>query len=268
MIKPEMVQLGEISEINPQRNFELEASDECSFIPMDAVDETTASVMRLQTRPFEELRKGYTPFIENDVIIAKITPCMENGKCAIAKRLKNAVGFGSTEFHVLRAGKTVIPEWLFYYWRLPDTRRFAELNMTGSAGQKRVPEGFLQKLRIPLPALADQQKMVSRLKKADRLRQAYSYSYELIDRYLPAMFLEMFGDPLENPKGFQEIPAGQLYEIQLGKMLDAKRFTGKHLKPYLGNVNVQWGRFDLTNLKFMDFPNDFEEFRLIPGDLL
>ena len=89
---------------------------------MEAVDDIEARITKIVTRPFHEVSRGYTPFAENDVIVAKITPCMENGKCAIARRLRNGVAFGSTEFHVLRATKYVIPEWLLYFWRFPTTR--------------------------------------------------------------------------------------------------------------------------------------------------
>ena len=95
------------------------------------------------------------------------------------------------------------------------------------------------------------------------------YALELSDQFLPALFLRMFGDPRLNPHAFATAPAGKLFDIQLGKMLDEKRYTGEHLRPYLGNVNVQWGRFDLADVKMMDFPpEDFEKFRLRTGDIL
>ena len=155
--------LGEIAQINPATAITLAAAELCSFVPMEAVSEATASIERFSYRPYHELSKGYTAFAENDVLIAKITPCMENGKVAIAQRLHRGIGFGSTEFHVVRAGEHVIPEWIYYYWRLPKTRALAERKMTGSAGQKRVPASFLRELRIPLPAVTEQQKLVRQL---------------------------------------------------------------------------------------------------------
>ena len=127
------VKLGEICEINPATDYDFGPEDACSFVPMEAVDDADARIARMATRPFREVAKGYTPFAENDVIVAKITPCMENGKCAIGRFLRSGVAFGSTEFHVLRATKRVIPEWLFYFWRFPPTRKLAAINMTGSA---------------------------------------------------------------------------------------------------------------------------------------
>jgi type I restriction enzyme S subunit len=127
------------------------------------------------------------------VIVAKITPCMENGKCAIGRRLRSGVAFGSTEFHVLRATQHVIPEWLFYFWRFPPTRKLASVNMTGSAGQKRVPASFLETADIPLPSLSEQRRIAGQLDQADRLRRTRRYALELSDSFLPAAFLELFG---------------------------------------------------------------------------
>ena len=166
-----IAKLGEICEINPATDYNFNPEDACSFVPMEAVDDVDARIARMATRPFREVAKGYTPFAENDVIVAKITPCMENGKCAIGRRLRSGVAFGSTEFHVLRATKHVIPEWLFYFWRFPPTRKQAALNMTGSAGQKRVPSSFLETADIPLPELPEQRRFAGQLEQADRLRR-------------------------------------------------------------------------------------------------
>lgn len=188
------VPLGEVCEINPSTAFELRDDSLCTFVPMEAVDDWSAQIVKLATRPFREVSKGYTSFSENDVLLAKITPCMENGKCAIARGLRDRVGFGSTEFHVLRASKRVLPEWLFYFWRLPETRRNAERSMTGTAGQKRVPSSHLEQIKIPLPDLSEQKRIAGLLQQADRLRRTRRYALELSDSFLPATFLKLFGE--------------------------------------------------------------------------
>lgn len=188
------VQLGEVCEINPATDFDLRNDSPCTFVPMDAVDDWSAQIVKLATRPFHEVSKGYTSFAENDVLIAKITPCMENGKCAIARRLRNRVGFGSTEFHVLRASKLVLPEWLLYFWRLPQTRWNAERSMTGTAGQKRVPSSYLERITIPLPDLPAQKRIAEQLEQTDRLRRTRRYALELSATILSAAFLQLFGD--------------------------------------------------------------------------
>src|SRR5437763_2893745 len=102
-MKMSIVKLGEICEINPPTAYHFDPEDPCSFVPMEAVDDVDARIAKIITRPFREVAKGYTPFAENDVIVAKITPCMENGKCAIGRRFRSGVAFGSPECHVLRA---------------------------------------------------------------------------------------------------------------------------------------------------------------------
>lgn len=132
-----------------------------SFVPMPAVDAVTGSILSPVVRNFSEVRKGFTSFKDEDLIIAKITPCMENGKAAIARGLMNGRGFGSTEFHVLRSKGVVLSEYLFHFVRQETFRRSAEAEMTGSVGQKRVPAEFLQRVSLPVPPLPEQQRIVA-----------------------------------------------------------------------------------------------------------
>ncbi|NJO00131.1 MAG: restriction endonuclease subunit S, partial [Anaerolineales bacterium] len=155
------VKLGDICEINPRRTNGVNSNVLCSFIPMEYVDEYLGAVTRTSLRQVSEVEKGYTSFQNGDVLFAKITPCMENGKCAIAKNLANGIGFGSTEFHVIRAREKVIPEWVYYYLRQGVVRKEAERNMTGSAGQKRVPSRFLEEAQLPLPPLDEQKRIAA-----------------------------------------------------------------------------------------------------------
>jgi type I restriction enzyme, S subunit len=110
------VSLGEVAQVNPAR-IPLEGSSLCTFVPMDAVDEVAGAIVKYTERYVDEVANGYTPFKDDDVLFAKITPCMENGKCAIARGLTNGVGFGSTEFHIVRAGRHILPEWIYYFLR-------------------------------------------------------------------------------------------------------------------------------------------------------
>lgn len=260
--------LGELCEINPRLSHRLSPDTDCSFVPMDCVDDIAGQITRKYARRIAEVQKGYTPFENGDVLFAKITPCMENGKCAIAANLRNGIGYGSTEFHVIRAGTHIIPEWIYYYLRQEKTRQQAERRMTGSAGQKRVPAAFLEELPIPLLSLSEQKRIAALLDKADRLRRTRRYARQLSDTFLQSVFLQMFGDPVTNPMGWDVVEVGEVFDIQLGKMLDAKRITGQSSYPYLGNSNVQWGRLDLKEIKRMDFEDDFEKYRLMKGDIL
>lgn len=214
---PNTARLGEIAQINPATAFDFPDDELCTFVPMEAVDDVVAQITKPVTRRYREVVKGHTTFAENDVIVAKITPCMENGKCAIARNLGNKVGFGSTEFHVLRASKHVLPEWLFYFWRLPETRRLAERTMTGSAGQKRVPASFLGNLEIPLPSLSEQHRIAGLLEQADGLRRIRRYALELSDTFLPAAFLELFGDPNDAGRRWETEEFGNLGTLDRGR---------------------------------------------------
>ena len=155
--------VGEIAPVN-QRNStlrELPDTTEVTFVPMAAVDAESGSIQKPESRLLGQVRKGFTSFSEGDILFAKITSCMENGKVAIARGLINQLGFGSTEFHTLRPSRSVIAEWLFYYVRQQSFRDEAELSFSGTAGQLRVPTKFLDNHPFPLPPLAEQHRIVA-----------------------------------------------------------------------------------------------------------
>ena len=159
--------LGEICVINPPKKEVNDFSDdlEVSFVPMSFVDDREGAIKKQEIKKFAEVRRGYTYFTENDVLFAKITPCMENGKAAIAKNLKNGIGFGSTEFHVIRPNENILSDFIFYYIRQPFFRGEAASKMSGTAGQLRVPKRFLEDYEIPLPPIEEQKKIVKLLEK-------------------------------------------------------------------------------------------------------
>ena len=141
---------------------------ECSFVPMEYVDDISGTIANTSIRRVGDVKKGYTFFKNDDVIFAKITPCMENGKCAIGKNLKNGIAFGSTEYHVVRAKEEIIPEWIYYFLRQEHIRQSATHWFRGTAGQQRVPSTFLEELKIPLLPLTEQKRIASLLARADR----------------------------------------------------------------------------------------------------
>lgn len=156
--------LAEIcSVINPSKSDIRNIADDTiiSFIDMPSVNNDGFIETRID-KPLFELRKGsYTYFAENDIIIAKITPCMENGKCAIARNLTNKIGMGSSEFHVFRIKTDYSTEFIFAYLNRSVIRNEAQKNMTGASGHRRVPISFYEALKIPVPPLAEQQRIVS-----------------------------------------------------------------------------------------------------------
>ena len=158
------VKFSDIAEINPRRgSFEgrLKNEEMATFIPMSAVDSTAGEVSNPLVRPFSEVCKGYTFFRDGDVLFAKITPCMQNGNHFVAKNGINGFGFASTEFYVIRSGNMVLPEWIHLFIRQPSILRAAMRQFRGSAGQQRVPPKFLADLRIPLPPIPRQRRIVA-----------------------------------------------------------------------------------------------------------
>lgn len=168
------VAFEEIIEVNPRKSVDLEIDDTVTFVPMAAVSEITGSIVSGVARPLSEVSKGFTQFIEGDVLFAKITPSMENGKSAVARDLENGVGFGSTEFHVFRSYGAVLPDYIWYFIRQKSFREDAQKVMSGAVGQQRVPADYLKAHRIPLPPLAEQGRIVEKvcnlMRKTERAR--------------------------------------------------------------------------------------------------
>ena len=156
--------LGEVSQINPRRPAELRSladSHIVTFVPMPAVNQYTGAIDQAELRPFSEVRKGFTYFAEGDVIFAKITPCMQNGKCAVARNLSNELGFGSTEFHVVRPNSDELKaEWIWHFLRRVQFRIEGTHQFRGAVGQQRVPAAYLEEAEIPLPSPAEQMRVL------------------------------------------------------------------------------------------------------------
>ena len=158
------LKLGDVCEVNPKLPINKLKDDlDVSFLPMKAVEELSGRIDISDERKLGKVKKGYTYFENEDVIFAKITPCMENGKVAILNKLKNGIGFGSTEFHVLRCSDAVLNKYLFNYLIQSSYRKIAKRNMTGTAGQLRFPKRFIENTEIPLPPLAEQKKIVAKI---------------------------------------------------------------------------------------------------------
>lgn len=135
-----------------------------SFLPMKAVEELSGRIDLTLAFNYAKVKRGYTPIINGDIIFAKITPCMENGKIAIVNNLKNGIGFGSTEFHVVRLRDETVPrEFVFYYLINQDFRNEAKRNMTGTAGQLRVPAKYMKEASILFPPIPEQKHIVAKI---------------------------------------------------------------------------------------------------------
>lgn len=145
-------------QMNPSKNeICLADDDRVSFVPMDAVGEY-GGIRLSEEKELSEIGSGYTYFCDGDVVVAKITPCFENGKSALAKGMTNKTAFGTTELHVLRADRQQIDPCFLFYLTISDLfRKLGESEMYGASGQKRVPETFIKDFRAALPSLEEQQ---------------------------------------------------------------------------------------------------------------
>lgn len=158
--------LTEVVDLNPRLDKSAYRDDlDVSFVPMVAVEAGSGRMEVTQTKRLGTVKKGHTTFKEDDVLFAKITPCMENGKMAVVPKLTNGLRFGSAEFHVLRPHEGIDARFVDYFVSSQGFRREAAHHMTGAVGQKRVPQFFLEEASIPVPLLEDQRRIVAEIEK-------------------------------------------------------------------------------------------------------
>lgn len=187
--------LRECCEINPKKSSDLRLKSGLgvSFVPMPAVSEN-GSIDTSEIRVFDDVKTGFTYFAENDVLFAKITPCMENGKGAVAVGLYNGIGFGSTEFHVLRPMENCSNSyWLYSITSFTSFRKDAEANMTGSAGQRRVPASFLENYKVSLPPLDLQEEFSEFVKQVDKSKVAVQKALDETKQLFDSLMQQYFG---------------------------------------------------------------------------
>lgn len=212
---------------------------------MQAISETLGIIDKAEVRPYEKVAKGYTYFETGDVLFAKITPCMQNGKHAIAENLIDGMGFGTTEFHVIRPGPKLLAEWLLHYLRQDDVLRSAERAFTGSVGLQRIPDSYLAKLEIPLPTVEIQ---AARL---NTIRQVLKQSRLAIDgiehqkdravQLTSALLRSVFGNTPPILAGSQP---SSVADWTVRPLVDLARLESGHIPsrrhPEWWNGNIPW----------------------------
>lgn len=230
------VRLGDVADVNPRKSVDLEVTDLVTFVPMAAVDEVSGTITQGVERPLKEVRSGFTQFQDDDVIVAKITPSMENGKAAVATELANGVGFGSTEFHVIRSRGAILPAFIWRFVRQRTFREEAQKVMSGAMGQQRVPADFLKSYPIALPPLAEQKRIVDKsgalIARIDRAAAELAQIPALIARYRSIVLDLAFSGRLTAdmrehaptdagllPEGWSECALGDISEIKGGYRL-------------------------------------------------
>lgn len=259
------VRLTDVCELNPRLLAEERPADDLrvTFVPMSAVNESAGEIDRPEERTFGEVAKGYTSFRERDVLFAKVTPCMENGKAAVARQLQNGMGFGSTEFHVLRPTPAVLPEFVFSFIRQQAFRNRAASAFVGTGGLQRVPPEFLARVKLPLPTLPEQQRIVDVLQQAEALSQVNERRGHL-DQVIKAALDQLVFDREED----KWVQLGSLVDTRYGTSVsaDATAATGV---PVLRIPNVMGGEVDTTDMKYVELTQaELGRLRLTAADVL
>ncbi len=283
------VPLAEIAEINPRHAKELDDSIPVSFATMAALNENKPVFQFLEERPLGTVRKGFTHFAEGDVLFAKITPCMENGKGAVAIGLRNGLGCGTTEVHVLRPLAGMNPHYIYRFLAQPMIRREAKENFTGTAGQARVPTTFVEQLEMPLPPLTEQLRIVAKLEKIlsklDECQKRLEKIPIILKRFRQSFLAAACSGRLtadwrkkKSPKlkiVEDDLPAGWR-SVCVGDVIQSLKYGTaqkcgyeKRGVPVLRIPNVINGVIDHSDLKYAKLPpKEFEQLRLKSGDIL
>ncbi|MFN3152902.1 restriction endonuclease subunit S [Bremerella sp.] len=270
--------LGKIAKINPRVPVELssDASRTVHFVPMSELSEK-GFILPNGTRRLGEVIKGYTYFENGDVLVAKITPCMENGKAALVEGLEHDVAFGSTEFHVLRPNQEVDGKYLFYMIWNPVFRHQAEIKMTGSAGQKRVPKTFLERFEIPLPKLEEQKRIAAILDKTNTICRKRQETIAELEALEDSVFAFTVGTRARGYADWKEVTIESLAASHKGAMrtgpfgssLLHSEFVDEGIA-VLGIDNAVQNRFAWDQRRFIT-PEKYEEMKrytVYPNDVI
>lgn len=190
----ETVRLGDICELNPRKSEVKDFEGDVSFVPMAVVSETDMYFSVQEQRPLKEVYTGYTYFRDNDVLLAKVTPCFENGKSGLAKNLENGIGFGSSEFFVLRANPDrILPEYIYY---IINSNRFiteGTPQMTGTGGLRRLTKDFVLNYPVSLPPLDEQRKIVNQTEEEIAIVEQNKRLIEIFEKKINDKISEVWG---------------------------------------------------------------------------
>jgi len=267
-----LVRLSECCKFKPPKSEArklLSAEDLVSFVPMKNLGIDTPHVELDQNKKLSEVSGSYTYFANNDVLLAKITPCFENGKLGIAEGLTNGIGFGSSEFIVFRPLDMLQAKYLYYYLSRSSFRKQGQSVMTGAVGHKRVPKEFIEDTLIPLPSITIQKQIVAKLDAAfadiDKAKQNaeknLNNTRELFDSYLQNVFDQ-------KGVGWTDAKLGDLAEFKNGlnfsKSSKGEMINVVGVKDFAGNFSVPYNQLDVIRL---DGELD-EAYELKCGDVL
>ena len=210
------VRLGEVCELNPRNK--LEDNLEVSFIPMKLISDGYQNQHTYEIKKWKDIKNGFTHFKENDILVSKITPCFQNLKSCIAKNLVSKYGAGTTELHILRPF-IAYNLYILYFLKTPNFIKNGIKNMTGTAGQQRVPINYISTYLFPLPPLKEQERIVQKVDElmalCDKLEQEEE-KLSALDKHLadtlPKSILQYAVEGKLVPQDIHDEPASILYD--------------------------------------------------------
>lgn len=246
--------IKEVCLINPSKKElnGLDAALQVSFGMMDELPERKPLFVPSDSKTYSEVQKsGYSYFKEGDVLLAKMTPCFENGKSGIATNLLNGIGFGSTEFYVLRTNGKVIPYWIYSIISSDSFLNMGKYNLVGTTGRRRLMKQFVENFEIPLPPIEEQKRIAAFFQSIDTTIEQCEQQEGKLKRLRSKLANDLvkpepeFGNLLtsENckPVTLADL-ANEMRESTKNPLEDGiERFVGlEHIEP--GNLDIQgWG---------------------------
>lgn len=268
--------LGEVCEINPRNKVDDEL--EAGFIPMPMVSQLIGVKPTHEVRKWGAIKTGFTHFANNDVVVAKITPCFENSKAGIIANLPNGIGAGTTELNVLRGNEFVLAEYLYAFVKRIDFLKNGARIMKGVAGQQRVPTEYFYNILIPLPPLSEQKRIVAevekQLAKTKQLKEHIIGNQQATGQLLKALLHQTF--EVEN-KNVDQKPIrqtkGKVIELKPTNVdyyrrtvLAAEIVWQLHKEPTLGHLKLQKLIYLCQKTADMQLPTNFLRQAMGPYD--
>lgn len=242
-----------VLKINPSRDEFHDFADDtlASFVEMSSLGR--GRVEHKVNRPLSDMKSGgFTNFRENDILIAKITPCMENGKCALAENLTNQIGFGSTEFHVIRAANKERAKYVLEFINREYIRKVAESNMTGASGHRRVPQSFYEQMLIPNAP----QRVINKIaNECEAIDNEVEKARKQIDN-AKSQVEQVFLNATKNATKTLRLSDSRIFSLSIGRRVVSNEIVQNgHYKVVSANVHDEFGRVNHSVLKDFSVPS-------------
>jgi len=260
-----LVRITDVCTVNPRKSqlTDLKQDTRVSFVPMADLNEHRLAFQPSDEKLLSEVTASYTYFEDNDVLLAKVTPYFENGKAGIARGLINGIGFGSSEFYVLRSSGQVLPEWIYFCVMHPIFRDAAVAQMTGTGGLQRVPRDYVENFQIPLPPLEVQKEIVAEI---EGYQKVINGARAVLDHYRPHIPIH----PDWPIPTFEDAPF-QIIDGDRGANYPSKEdFSPSGHCLFLNTKNVRSDGFKFDELEFITLDKDraLRKGKLERGDVL